>query len=205
MKVSRLIFLIFMLFLVSCSPTSEILEGDNENSQFQKLKAEGVYFGENQEYFSAIGKFKRALELNPEDGETFLLLGFAYQRIRNYEGAIVPLENAALLLPENHNVRKILGEVYRELGLYVNAEAAFKKAFELNPGYSLAFAHIGEIGYQTKNYPKCRDYLKKYIELIESIGPQMLTEKDKLNYKHVRGLLVACENLKYPKPAFSPL
>jgi hypothetical protein len=93
-------------------------------------------------------KYKRVLEINPNNAFGWDMIGGLYKSIGQYSEAILAYQKATALDPVKSYYWHHLGLVYAAEGRYEDAIAAFQKVIEIDPNYSLAHATLG--GYYRK-------------------------------------------------------
>jgi tetratricopeptide (TPR) repeat protein len=97
----------------------------------------------SKKYNSAIGAYKKAIEMDPKNGQPFSNLGFIYYRLGKYDFAILLYKKSIDLLDSLKDKAlswNRLGDAYRRLGDYGNALAAYKKSSEMEPSVSPVMA-----------------------------------------------------------------
>ncbi len=76
---------------------------------------------------------KRAVELNPRDGQIVDSLGWAYFRLGRYEDAVRELEKAIELRPSDSTINDHLGDAYWKVGRKLEARFQWNHARDLGP------------------------------------------------------------------------
>jgi tetratricopeptide (TPR) repeat protein len=79
---------------------------------------------------------KRSVEQRPDDGYIVDSLGWAYERIGNYEEAVKHLERAVELKPMDPTINDHLGDVYWKVGRRLEARFQWTHARDLKPDRS---------------------------------------------------------------------
>ena len=161
----------------------------------------GIYFQEGQnllkerKYDKAVDAFHKALVDNPDSGEIYVELGFAYRLMNDYEKAKEAYSKAIELDPKDAGAHLRLGEVYqlsnmeaqaeREFGIYrrltsdtlregrgyyraqkyEQAIHAFHNELALNPDSSEVYRELGFTYRLMKDYEKAKVAYLKAIEL----------------------------------------
>lgn len=125
-----------------------------------------AYFakGMNDEAKASI---KKALDLDPDFSEAHLNLSAIYIADQNWEMAIneskEALGNIFYRTPERaHNN---IGWAYYNMGKYKEALSSFKKAVELNPGFSLAYYNMGLTYAKLKDIEKSAAAFEKAVKI----------------------------------------
>jgi len=125
-----------------------------------KAREIGIYkLSENEEMP------KKAIELNPEDEEGYIELGWYYKDTGEYTKAEEMFKKAIELSPENERGYIELGLHYRNTGEFTKAGEVFKKAIELNPEKDQVYVDLGWYYRDTGELTKAREMFKKAIEL----------------------------------------
>jgi predicted Zn-dependent protease len=75
-------------------------------------------------YPEALTPLKKALDLDPDNGGTYVLLGRIYHATKNYQESKNALEEAIQINPFNPLIFKLLTEVYASLGEKQKAQLA---------------------------------------------------------------------------------
>ena len=102
-----------------------------------------------EKYDAAVAAYKAADALRPNQAETHLELGRAYDALGKTEDAQAEFLTAAKLDPKSALAQYNLGSVYNRRQLYAEATAAFRQAFALEPSaqsFDAAQANAG-LGY----------------------------------------------------------
>lgn len=90
-------------------------------------------------YFDkAIGLYKEALAINPDNHEANLSLAKTYKLNFDYQNAIEYFEKAEKHNPSDIENITVLGECYKNIGQYKNAERHFLKVLKIDPNYDYA-------------------------------------------------------------------
>ena len=90
----------------------------------------------SKKYNNAIEAYKKAIEMDPKNGQPYSNLGFIYYRLGKYDFAVLLYKKSIDLLstPKDKAISwNMLGDAYRRLGDYGNALAAYKKSSENGP------------------------------------------------------------------------
>lgn len=120
----------------------EKLEEFNRHIQLGK-----IYFNErNTQVSLAIEEFRKAIEIMPDNEESYLSLAQVYSHLSNYYSAIQLLEKVVQINPYNQEVFNKLWLAYYHNGQTTLAQEALQKYLYLNPKYIptyLAFLKYG--------------------------------------------------------------
>jgi len=109
----------------------EELGVDTKNPQ--ALAVLGDKYFEESKFNQAIEIYKKVLELDPQDIDTYNDLGLAYQYVNRTDLAIDTLTKGVKAVPSYQRIWLSLGFVYMSAGNNAEAKAALKKAVELDP------------------------------------------------------------------------
>lgn len=112
----------------------------------------------------AVAEWQRAVDTNPEDPESLLGLGYAYQQRRDYDQALAAYESVLTADPGNTGALYNIGAVYREMGRGKDAEVAFWDVLEVAPDHALAAKALGEYYIASKQYKSALAALEPVIE-----------------------------------------
>jgi tetratricopeptide (TPR) repeat protein len=97
----------------------------------------------SKKFNDAIEAYKKAIEMDPKNGQPYSNLGFIYYRMGKYDFAVLLYKKSIDLLssPEDRAISwNMLGDAYRRLGDYGNALEAYKKSGENKPAVSPVMA-----------------------------------------------------------------
>lgn len=109
----------------------EQLGVDTQNPE--SLALLGDKYFENNRFEQAIVIYKRVLELNPKDVDTYNDMGLALHYAGRSDSAVEMLRKGTEVMPSYQRVWLSLGFVLTSKGKDEEAKAALKKAIELNP------------------------------------------------------------------------
>lgn len=84
-------------------------------------------------YQEAIVHARKSVELDPEQGDAYAVLGITLAGLGQYDEARSKCENAIILRPNNAEVRWYLGRILDQSGDYEAAIEALRKAIDLTP------------------------------------------------------------------------
>lgn len=115
----------------------------NNSASSNDLLEEGKTYYNNEEYDKAIEIFKKAVELNPDDDDSWRWLGNSYNRNGQVEEAIKYYLKAAKLNPDDSRNWFNLGISYSNNEQYKEAINSFLKVVELNPDDSYSWYGLG--------------------------------------------------------------
>jgi tetratricopeptide (TPR) repeat protein len=93
----------------------------------------------------AIQAYKKALELNPEDGSTYLMLGVLYEDKKAVEKATRYFEEGESLYPQKTDFYNARGMIYFQGGKLDKASTDAKEALKIDPKNPLSHFLLGSI------------------------------------------------------------
>ncbi len=99
----------------------------------KELALLGDKYFEGSKFNQAIEIYKKVLELDPRDVDTYNDLGLAYQYVNRTDLAIDILQKGVKAGPSDQRILLSLGFVNMSAGNNTEAKTALKKAVELNP------------------------------------------------------------------------
>jgi eukaryotic-like serine/threonine-protein kinase len=91
----------------------------------------------------ALREFRRALELNPNDGNTHQWLGLTLSWMGRHDEAIAELKRAVELEPLNLKYNSNLAQVYRNARRYDIALEQHQKTIEMDPNFASGHGDLG--------------------------------------------------------------
>ncbi len=97
------------------------------------LASTGDYYFENGNYLQAIEIYKRVLEINQNDVDTFNDLGLAYHYSGSSDLAVETLKKGTEIDPEFQRIWLSLGYVLKSVKMIEEAGPALQKAIDLAP------------------------------------------------------------------------
>lgn len=126
----------------------------------------GVTYRKACQYDKAIGKYTRAIELNPNYASAYNERGICYDALKQHHQAIVDYTEAIGLNPKEavyyyYN----RGDSYQNLELYDKSITDSTEAIKLNPNYKAAYNLRGVSYYRSNQYNKALPDFEKAIEL----------------------------------------
>lgn len=148
----------------------------------ESLYEEGVKLKKDKKVVEALDKFKEAIKLKPGYTEALYESGWCYNDMKEYNNALTNLNKAAITWT---NIPKVFFERgYANQMLYKYKEALddYFRARELKPDYTNINKKIGEVYYQSEDYPNAILYYEKH----ESVSTSEILGKDYL-YWYRRG------------------
>ena len=126
------------------------LQYEPENATY--ISTLGLNLYNEGEYAACIPQFNRSLELNPNQPETQNLRGISHYFLDNYGVALSDFGQVIQSAPGNAYAWFFKGCCEKALGQTPNAEISLKKAISLSPEMPEAYAILGVLYYEAKNY-----------------------------------------------------
>ncbi len=114
---------------------------------------------------AALGYYKRALELDPENADACNNLGIALRTLGRFAEAEVALRQAIRLRPNRASAHINLGLVLRSAGKFEEAVSAFSKAVEIDPNLAEAHNSLGNAWKMMRRYDLAIASLDRAIAL----------------------------------------
>lgn len=141
----------------------------------------------SNDFAAAVPPLLRAIELSPNQTDSWLILGHAYGELANYKDAAICFLKAIELDPRSVQAYGHLGVVYLRTDRHAAAVDAFLKSIELNPLEFNAYCNLGEALLNLQAFQKARLVFEKTLEMVPD------------NQRGLLGLGISCALLKdYP-------
>ncbi len=136
------------------------------------LIAEGVKLFEDYRNDEAMARFKRAAELEPENGEAYYRIGLVYADAGNkeeaqkaYEQAVERLEKVVREDGENVAAQRLFAQAQSRLGNHDEAARAYRQVVKLQPDDSYNHYELGIELSKLAQYPEAVQALKRATQL----------------------------------------
>jgi len=135
-----------------------------------------LVYMELREDDQAEANFRQALKLNPNSSETRNNYGlFLCQRGKEKEGLRQLLDALKNPLYQTPDVAyKNAGTCARKARDNESAQKYFEHAVKLNPRQTQALYGLADVSYARDDYPAARQYLSRYVSMVENPGPEAL-------------------------------
>ncbi len=137
----------------------------------------------NKSFNNAINECKKALNLEPNDGETNYYLGRAYFYLDNekvsksyYEKSVDGLLKFTVNNPEYSDGYYLLGNAYFATGQNKKAINAYEKCLEISPRFARVRYNLGYVYLQEKNSTEARRQYGILKELDSKLAKRLLDQ-----------------------------
>jgi tetratricopeptide (TPR) repeat protein len=133
---------------------------------FRSLNSsQGDALYDQKQYAQALGKYNKAIELNPGSGDAYASKGLTLRMLGRYPEAVAALDKAIAINPRDYWAYRERGACYAGDGKYVEALPNYDKAIELDPEDKFAYGLKGSALRALRRYPEAVVALDKAIEL----------------------------------------
>jgi tetratricopeptide (TPR) repeat protein len=125
----------------------------------------GVAFGVINKIEKAISTFQKAIEMKPNDHDSWNNLGIAYGNQGEIEKAINSYQKAIEIKPDFHESWNNLGNAYGSKGEIEKEMLSYQKAIEIKPDYDTAWNNLGVAYINQGKIEKAITVYQKAIEI----------------------------------------
>ena len=125
----------------------------------------GIIAYQQEQYFTAIKRINRAIELEPSAANFYQSLAFVYQKQQCFTDAITYYQKAIQIQAELVQSYNNLGLIYQEQGMVQQAIAHYQQAIQLQPNYTYAHLNLGIAYDQVGQFELAISSCQKVIEL----------------------------------------
>ncbi|MBF0338024.1 MAG: tetratricopeptide repeat protein [Nitrospirae bacterium] len=142
--------------------------GDEEEETpegIKELLRKAIEYMALEKYYEAIDMCKKAIEVNPNDHNSYGIWGDCLRMLKRYDEAIDMCKKAIEVNPNDHNSYGIWGDCLRMLKRYDEAIDMFKRVIEIKPNDYNAYILWGDCLRMLKRYDEAIDMCKKAIEI----------------------------------------
>ncbi|MFH1700997.1 MAG: tetratricopeptide repeat protein [Candidatus Zixiibacteriota bacterium] len=133
----------------------------------------GYYFGQ-QDWESAIAKFKQAAKINPEFSPLYNQMGYALVFTERYDEAEITFKKYIELIPQDPNPYDSYAELLMKTGRYDEAIEQYKKVLEIKPDFLTSYVGIATNLNFIGKYEEARKQLQIMCDLAGDVGQQRL-------------------------------
>lgn len=134
----------------------------------EALTTDGVSGGSIRpgEQAEALGAARRAIQLDPDNGEAYTALGFVELNYgKDWSSAGLDLEKGLALSP-NNSLAEMQYSIYLDaMGRPEDAVAHMRRAVQLDPRSFLMNRHLGAVFYLARHYDEALLYLQRALEI----------------------------------------
>ncbi|MFA6216629.1 MAG: tetratricopeptide repeat protein [Candidatus Omnitrophota bacterium] len=120
---------------------------------------------ERGQYDQAEQRYKRIIELNPDNDEAYLEYALFYQKQDKFPQVVALLQKAIDLAPHKGMAYVYLGWCYEQMHAYDKAQRMFRKAAEVEPRNPEAYIGLGYLCERQGLYAKAEPLFKKAVGL----------------------------------------
>jgi tetratricopeptide (TPR) repeat protein len=123
----------------------------------------------SKQYQCVLDVYREMISLNAESAEADMLVGEAYDELKNDEGAQAQFQAAVKADPKAPNVHFGYGYLLWKVIKFDEAQKEFQAELANNPEHSLALAYLGDTEMRAKQYEDAVANLQHAIQLQSSI------------------------------------
>lgn len=116
-------------------------------------------------YAEAVNELKRAVALDPSNGDAYRELAGAYQALGRTADAEATFKTAIGVRPTYWANYNALGGLYFRLSRYAEAEAQFKRVIALTPDNARAYGNLGGVYALTQRYDEAAAMLERSLAI----------------------------------------
>lgn len=98
-------------------------------------EALGIHYLKNEQYDQAIVAFTRASQLNPNEVNPIVLLGYALGTMGRFDEALLNFQAALRREPDNYFAHGYLGAAFLTMGRFTEAEESLLRSLEISPHF----------------------------------------------------------------------
>jgi len=129
----------------------------------------GIAYYSRNSYDEAVEELNKALELDPDYGESLNMIAYAYTGKGDFENAIEYFKKYASIDPGDANPFDSIAELYFRMGRLDESIAKYKKALEIKPDFGSDFM-ISYIYAFKENYSEAMKWIEQFISMAPSPG-----------------------------------
>lgn len=126
------------------------------------------YLESQGRYDEALASYKKAYELNPDNGGVAFRLGNAYFERKRYTEAVIYLKKAKEAFSNDIETIKKLGEAYLELKEYSKAIEEYKDVIKIVPKHVSSRIQIGNAYLKLGQYNTAEKYYNEALQIEKS-------------------------------------
>lgn len=152
------LFLLCFVLLTGC-----LFKTDKETISTKGIRYKAIEYSKKGEFDSALAEINKAIELNPNCGDSYRIRGVIYSNRGEAEKSMADFNKAIELNPEDYKSYHNRGFYYYKKGELDKAIAEYTKALELNPRSFRDYYDRG-VAYSDKGY-----YARAILNYTEAI------------------------------------
>jgi serine/threonine protein kinase len=149
--------------------TAQLLKSDQRLLSAEQLTDEGFALSRQNQWPLAMEKYLRAMEVDPQYARAYANLGYAFNRLGQFDKGIEYLSEAIKLASDDpgllHRSYDNRGFARSNLKDYDGAIADFTKSIEYNSNNPRVYYHRGESHAQAGNYGEAYDDVQVALQL----------------------------------------
>ncbi|NOT52644.1 MAG: tetratricopeptide repeat protein [Chitinophagaceae bacterium] len=155
----RSIFLLVVAFCISFTSTAQSAIG---------LYQEGITLKDEKKISEAANKFKKAIQLKPGYADALYELGWCYNDMKDYTGAISALRQTMPAMKTFYKANFELGYAFEMTAKYDSATYYYNKCLSINPDNSGVHKRAGYVEYQLENYAKALEHFVNFEKTVKT-------------------------------------
>ena len=146
----------------------EAAAGDPQNLQIRMMLAHGCLW--SKQYQCVVDVYREILALNAESAEADMLVGEAYDELKNDEGALTEFQAAVRAGPTAPNVHFGYGYLLWKALKFDEAEREFRSELANNPEHPLALAYLGDTEMRRNRSDQALPHLEQAVQIQPPIA-----------------------------------
>src|SRR5450631_465127 len=146
----------------------EIAAGDPENIPIRMMLAHSCLW--SKQYQCVLDVYREILKLNAESAEADMLMGEAYDEMKNDAGALEQFQAAVKAGPATPNVHFGYGYLLWKVLRFDEAESEFRSEVANNPEHALALAYLGDTEMRANRFDEALPHLEHAVRNQPSIA-----------------------------------
>jgi len=146
-------------------PVDGIAKMDAPATDFYKVFDGAGELARKGDYAAALIEWRKAVELDPEDGKTRYHLGFALDKLNQYDEAMAQYRKAVELDPENAAAWSSLAFGLTRAGKLEDGIEAYRKSLAASPANALAEGNLAAALLETGRSEEAVGHIRKALEL----------------------------------------
>jgi type IV pilus assembly protein PilF len=136
----------------------------------------GLIYASLADHALAEESFRKALELNPRDGDTMHNYGWYLCQQKRYAEASKRFDDALGVVSLRYGSRTLLaqGVCHAYAGDLPAAERSLLRAYEIDPGNPATAVNLSEVLYRLGQYDRARTYIARVNNMADVVSAQTL-------------------------------